>query len=1323
MVTLRGLRSRAVGWALLCAALTLIAPAATAFASAKTVREPAFGLPHIFADTDLELARENGREIAKDRLVQMILLARTGRGTIYQAFGILNPSTLNGDITARRTGYTSKELNNMFAKLPQRERDFVLEYCKGVNDTIDAIYAGTSPEPLEIDILRNVIGLSDDLFGNKNNISDQVDPFYAPPGGEWPHSGFQFTPEQAIAIGVLEVDNFGLNGFSEDQRLAELQKLVAVHGATSGMQIWEDLNFLNDPLAPVSVPDSTTPGFGGPLSALDSPIMLAATASRYPPYDYEAGARARAEEQEQRAELGRSLGAWPALGSYAWIIAANKSATGNPWLGGFPQTGIQTPSIMHYAENRSAEGTDHRIAGNGMEFAGAPFVLIGHTDTVAYTTTTAQFRLIDTFFEQVINEDVDHLRYVDEGTPAPMVQRTETFLGGLAPTVTRVFWRTHQRGGNGGSRPVTNFVGDKGGTADSGTTTTLVDAGAFDGSYVGGYVAIVDGTGSGQIRAISAVPDADTLQVGSPWTTAPDNTSVYVAVKPGNNIFAVALDSLLREEESTTVVGFGQLQRAEGVMDIRAAIRLMPSTHNFFGADNLPFNGVGTDGGNGNIAYFSSGFSRYRLGGQDPRLPLDGTGPNPLVVASGTVSSATATTLDAGGSPFMGKDFTPPAVNYRYQNPTQMGKEYVVAITSGSGAKQSRRIAGNTASSLTVEYPWGVNPGPGDGFEVYQIVAIPEAINPSEGYTSNWNNKAATADEGDDFGRQFRHIFILEQLANENVWSRDKERQLNKSVAGLDGRGDFGRYVIPRLRQAVNAVGNGGNPDADTVLAALETFQGPPLLGRNFIDPVTATTNNGAVAFLNTLINKMAQDIYGDEFSGTGVSVPTSTRAMNMVQHAMDSAAADVPGSYEQEYTGDYFNGTDWRVTVVNSLASLATTPGIGPDTLRGTSSYNHPLSSLFPSLSFPKTPFGNRGTYEQIVEVGPVVNGEFMFPLGQSGLIQGSIAGVTSIDPNFTSLHTIWRDWRFVPMLHVAQDLGPVPDHFMCYKAKRTGGTPKLDDVSVTLADDIESGSADVKRPAALCAPAAIGGEGPRDPLTHLESYLIKTAPAHVPQSNVSVTDEFGTINVDTVKPNRLLVPSVKGLGAPATGQPATNIDHYKCYKVRLSSGSSFADTQAMAADQFENRLYDVKKPKHLCAPVDKNGEGIVSATGHLMCYTVERAAGQPKHAKVQGQIHISNQFASDQRLDTVKEEELCVPATVDGVIAGADTDGDGVLDGYERWYYGSLVNGATSDTDSDGSTLLQEFTNGTDPTDSDTDDDGVLDGSDSKPQDRLTP
>ena len=76
--------------ALACGVLALGPAVRLAHAAATTVREPAFGLPHIFADTDLELARENGRQIARDRLGQLILLARVGRGTIFQVFGLLD---------------------------------------------------------------------------------------------------------------------------------------------------------------------------------------------------------------------------------------------------------------------------------------------------------------------------------------------------------------------------------------------------------------------------------------------------------------------------------------------------------------------------------------------------------------------------------------------------------------------------------------------------------------------------------------------------------------------------------------------------------------------------------------------------------------------------------------------------------------------------------------------------------------------------------------------------------------------------------------------------------------------------------------------------------------------------------------------------------------------------------------------------------------------------------------------------------------------------------------------------------------------------------
>jgi hypothetical protein len=1048
------------------AAVPQPAPAATV-----TAREPAYGLPHFYADTDLELVRLAGREIAKDRLVQMILFARSGRGTLHQPFGLLTSAFLPSDISTRRTAYTSSELNNMYAKMPQRERDLVLEYCKGVNDTIEDIYAGNLPEPVEIGLLRGLLGLGGDLFGNATNISDQVDPFYKAPGGadpERPNAGFQYTPETVLGVGLQLVRQFSLHSFDEDERLEELQTLVGLHGSTLGAEIWDDLNFLNDPLAPATVPDPNLPGYGGPLAAAPrsvgkEPTKLAAVAERYPRYGYGDAARQRRETDAQYAELTAGLGLHPRLASYAWVIGGGKTATGYPWLGGFPQLGIQVPSIPHFMEFRSGEpGGINAVGGFGVVGA---IVGVGHTDGATWTATTAELRVIDTFFEEIVNENTDALRYNDEGTPGLLSKRTEIFRG--FPTVSRVFWRSHERNGNGGSRAVVEFMGDRNGTADSGTATTLVDAGAFDSSYIGGHVAIVDGVGAGQIRAIGAVPNANTVEVelGEDWTTVPNSTSVYVAVKPGNNIIAVAEDNAAWLEETATILGFLLFQRADSVLDIRQGSRVLASTFNFTAADNKPFNGIGTASGTGgNIGYFSTGFSRVRQDASDPRLPLDGTGPNPLVVVSGVVDTAGAATLTATTPVFTGKNFTAPAVNFRYNDPSQQGSEFVAVITGGGGYKQSRRIASNTNDTLTIEFPWGVTPSNGDTFEVIEIYGMPEAVNPAEGYMANWNGKAATADNQIAFGRQgLSNVFKLERLAVDNSWDRPKQRQLNKDLAGLRAfpRDPYGRYLVPRLRQAVDAVGNGGNPDVDTVLAALEAHNASPFFGRRYVDPVDVTRTAGEIDFLSSLITQLTQDIYGNEFGG--ITPPFG--GLNHVVHAIDSAAGDVPGSYTQSYSGDYFDGTAWEEVVRDSLSALASggipadTPHAaceGPDLYTpckfdddctddlacpggncrclGNSTYNHPLIQLFPELAFEPTPEGNRGTYEQIIDVGPVITGEFVFPLGQSGHLEGTLGGgITLIDPNFTTLQPVWRDWRFVPILRVSQDLGaggsPDPD------------------------------------------------------------------------------------------------------------------------------------------------------------------------------------------------------------------------------------------------------------------------------------------------------
>lgn len=1019
-----------------CAAVALFA-GTNVHAAATTVREPAWGLPHIFADTDLELARENGYQIARDRLAQMILLGRAGRGTLAQAFGVLDPSFFDSDVEQRTAGYTSSEYQKMFEKLPPAAQAYIVKYCDGVNDRIQELYSSPpSGLPVEITVLKGIPlnTLGNDLFGNATNLSDQVDPYYKAPGGAdplRPQGGYQFTPEIALAIAVIQVRNFGLNTFEEEDRLVELLALQGLHGNSDGEDIWHDYNFLVDPLAPVSVPTPDSPGYGGPLSkaktgddVLVADAGLAGKVARWKGKDWKASAEQIAARASQREELLSRWSAWPKLGSYAWLISADRSASGHPWLGGFPQTGIQTPSLMHYVENRSGEG----ISGNGMEFVGGAYVLIGHTDTVAYTTTTAQLRIIDSFFEEVVNENTDAVRYNDEGTSAPMNKRTEVIIMGGAPAtpISRTFWRTHERGGNGGSRSVMDFVADAEGTAESGTTTTLVDTGAtFAPALIGGYVLITGGTGAGQIRLISGA-SGNTLTVSTPFTTSPGSTSVYVAAESGNTITAVAYDSGAWMEESTTAYAFSLFQKATDVMDMREAVRLIPSTHNFFAADNQAFVGHGTAASYGNIGYWSSGYSRKRQDSSDELLPIDGTGPNPLVVAEGTLTGATATSITDGLASF--SNFEPDDVNNRYDNPDDEGEEYIISIISGTGGKQTRRIASTDSStSLTVEYPFGAVPAAGDRYEIYEIVGIPEVINPTEGYIANWNNKASRSDIGDNFGREHRVAFILERLAADSSWTRDEQRQLNKELAGLDGRGSFARHIVPRIREAVDAIGDGGNPNVGTVLAALETFNATPDFARYFNDPVTATTTAGENAFLNTFINELADTIYGDELAPIGT--PTGSRAQALVTHAIDSARALPVNAYAQEYGGDYFNGSDWKTVVRDTFSTLAN-GGIPADGARPNSNYNHPLAGLNSALSFTPTPQGNRGTWEQIVESGPTVKGEFMFPLGQSGEIKGTFTAlplaltVRTIDPNVTSIQPIWRDWRFLPMLHVAEDI-----------------------------------------------------------------------------------------------------------------------------------------------------------------------------------------------------------------------------------------------------------------------------------------------------------
>ena len=212
--------------------------------------------------------------------------------------------------------------------------------------------------------------------------------------------------------------------------------------------------------------------------------------------------------------------------------------------------------------------------------------------------------------------------------------------------------------------------------------------------------------------------------------------------------------------------------------------------------------------------------------------------------------------------------------------------------------------------------------------------------------------------------------------------------------------------------------------------------------------------------------------------------------------------------------------------------------------------------------------------------------------------------------------------------------------DHYMCYRTKLTSPFAQI---PLTLADQFESSPATVKRPLALCPPLDKNGEGINDPTTHMEAYQIKqTVVQHVPRI-VSTLDQFGSLILKTRKAQLLTVPTNKGLGTVPPPPPAGIADHYKCYPVKIVPPSPpFTPVTVTGVDQFENRVYTLDRLRFLCNPVDKNGEGIKTPSGHLLCYRVKTAVD---HTKVIGLINTANQFGVET-MDTRREEMLCVPA-----------------------------------------------------------------------------
>jgi hypothetical protein len=216
------------------------------------------------------------------------------------------------------------------------------------------------------------------------------------------------------------------------------------------------------------------------------------------------------------------------------------------------------------------------------------------------------------------------------------------------------------------------------------------------------------------------------------------------------------------------------------------------------------------------------------------------------------------------------------------------------------------------------------------------------------------------------------------------------------------------------------------------------------------------------------------------------------------------------------------------------------------------------------------------------------------------------------------------------------------LPDHFQCYEIKPKAFATVT---GVSVQDQFGQHTETVRFAHRLCAPANKNGGDPSAPNhpDHLQGHIVSGP--NVKVANLTVANQFGTIKLDIVKPDILMVPTLKSLDPLALPPALTNptVDHFQCYKAKRSQGSpKFQKILGVKVqDQFGTAMLDLLKPVRLCAPANKRNEDPSAPQHpfHLLCYKTKNSAFGME------QTFTNDQFGPAQPL-LIHRRELCVPS-----------------------------------------------------------------------------
>lgn len=343
------------------------------------VYRDADGIPQIYAQNVHDLFFAQGFVHAQDRFWQMDFNRHLGSGRLAEMFG---EQPLGTDKFLRTLGW-ERVARAEIEQMDPENLAIMQAYAEGVNAYLEGRSAGS------LSLEHTVLGLIASGY--------QAEPW---------------EPVNSLTWAKAMAWNLGGNMDGEIQRAILLKTLSP-----------EQLAQIIPPYPenrPVIVPEFQLPAETGRIPQASSARAYLLAAPLF------------ADLQAQADGLDTLLGpSATSVGSNNWVIAGDRTASGQPLLANDPHLGEQIPSIWYEVGlHCEPAGPDCPYQVSGFSFAGVPGVVVGHNERIAWGVTNTGPDVEDLYLEKINPEDPNQYEFEGQWVDMDLVQETLEVNGG-----------------------------------------------------------------------------------------------------------------------------------------------------------------------------------------------------------------------------------------------------------------------------------------------------------------------------------------------------------------------------------------------------------------------------------------------------------------------------------------------------------------------------------------------------------------------------------------------------------------------------------------------------------------------------------------------------------------------------------------------------------------------------------------------------------------------------------------------------------------------------------------------------------------------------